>query len=152
MFVEIFVLVNLTAYIVMSILALSLALVWGFGGILCFGQSAFFGLGGYAYVIGLMGSRRQHHSNSFRPIVPMIFAALLGYFLFYGRVGDIYLGVITLCVSLILFNLINSLSGPEYKIGTAAVGGNNGIPECRQSISPAIQSYSFSTKEVSNYL
>lgn len=54
MFVETFVLVNLTAYIVMSILALSLALVWGFGGILCFGQSAFFGLGGYAYVIGLM--------------------------------------------------------------------------------------------------
>ena len=32
-------------------LALSLALVWGFGGILCFGQAAFFGLGGYAYAV-----------------------------------------------------------------------------------------------------
>ena len=128
MFVETFVLVNLTAYIVMSILALSLALVWGFGGILCFGQSAFFGLGGYAYVIGLIDLGDSTIPIALGLIVPMIFAALLGYFLFYGRVGDIYLGVITLCVSLILFNLINSLSGPEYKIGTAAVGGNNGIP------------------------
>ena len=60
--------------------------------------------------------------------LPMIFAAVLGYFLFYGRVGDIYLGVITLCVSLILFNLVNSMSGTEYKIGTVPIGGHNGIP------------------------
>ena len=32
-------------------LALSLALVWGYGGILCFGQTAFFGLGAYAYTV-----------------------------------------------------------------------------------------------------
>jgi ABC-type branched-subunit amino acid transport system permease subunit len=60
--------------------------------------------------------------------LPMIFAAVLGYFLFYGRVGDIYLGVITLCVSLILFNLVNSMSGTEYKIGSVPIGGHNGIP------------------------
>jgi ABC-type branched-subunit amino acid transport system permease subunit len=35
----------------MAMLALSLGLVWGFGGILCFGQSAFFGLGAYTYAI-----------------------------------------------------------------------------------------------------
>jgi branched-chain amino acid transport system permease protein len=58
----------------------------------------------------------------------MIFAALLGYFLFYGRVSDIYLGVITLCVSLIVFNLVNSMSGTEYKIGDVPIGGYNGIP------------------------
>jgi hypothetical protein len=31
---------ELTVYAIMAILALSLALVWGYGGILCFGQSA----------------------------------------------------------------------------------------------------------------
>ena len=41
---ETFVLFDLTLFLIMSILALSLALVWGFGGILCFGQSMFFGL------------------------------------------------------------------------------------------------------------
>ena len=44
-------LINSTIFVSMAILALSLALIWGFGGILCFGQAAFFGLGGYAYAV-----------------------------------------------------------------------------------------------------
>ena len=60
-FVEVFVLVDLTAYVVMAILALSLALVWGYAGILCFGQSAFFGIGGYAYALGVLKSWREHY-------------------------------------------------------------------------------------------
>ena len=36
--------------------------------------------------------------------------------------------MITLTVTLILFNLINSTAGPEWKIGTAPLGGFNGIP------------------------
>lgn len=127
-FVEVFVLVNLTAYIIMAILALSLALVWGYAGILCFGQSAFFGIGGYAYVIGVINLGESTMPLVLGIALPMIFAALLGYFLFYGRVGDIYLGVITLCISLILFNLVNSMSGTEYKIGDVPIGGHNGIP------------------------
>jgi branched-chain amino acid transport system permease protein len=38
------------------------------------------------------------------------------------------MGVITLTVTLILFNLINSTAGPEWKIGVAPLGGFNGIP------------------------
>jgi ABC-type branched-subunit amino acid transport system permease subunit len=53
---------------------------------------------------------------------------VLGYFMFYGRVSDIYLGVITLCVSLIAYNLVNSMSGTEYRIGATPIGGHNGIP------------------------
>src|SRR5262249_46083174 len=41
--------VQLTVFMVFSLLALSLDLIWGFGGILSFGQAAFFGVGGYAY-------------------------------------------------------------------------------------------------------
>ena len=127
-FVEVFVLVDLTAYIVMAILALSLALVWGYAGILCFGQSAFFGIGGYAYVLAAMNLGESTVPLLIGVALPMIFAAVLGYFLFYGRVGDIYLGVITLCVSLIFYNLVNSMSGTEYKIGSVPIGGHNGIP------------------------
>ena len=61
-------------------------------------------------------------------LAPMIFAALLGYFMFYGRISDVYLGVITLTVTLILFNSVNSTAGPEFHIGVARLGGFNGIP------------------------
>ena len=55
-----------------------------------------------------------------------IFAAILGYFVFYGKVSDVYLAVITLTVSLILYSLMRRTSGPEYKIGKALLGGFNG--------------------------
>src|ERR1700689_2834263 len=61
-------------------------------------------------------------------LVPAAFAALLGYFIFYGRISDVYLGVITLTVTLILFNSITSTAGPEFHIGLAKLGGFNGIP------------------------
>jgi len=125
--VETFFLVELTVYVVMAILALSLALVWGSAGILNFGQSAFFGLGGYAYTIAVINMGDSTVPVLIGIAVPAVFAVVTGYFLFYGRVSDIYLGTITLCVSLIFFNLINS-SGAEYRIGIAPLGGNNGIP------------------------
>jgi ABC-type branched-subunit amino acid transport system permease subunit len=146
-FVEIFVLVNLTAYIVMAILALSLALVWGFAGILNFGQSAFFGIGGYAYVLGVMNMGDSTVPVILGLVLPMIFAAMLGYFLFYGRVSDIYLGVITLSVSLIVYNLVNSMSGTEYKIGGVPIGGYNGIPGVPPINLPGDSSYQLGYEE-----
>src|SRR3989449_7737876 len=44
-----FQIVQLTVFMIYSLLALSLDLIWGFGGILSFGQAAFFGVGGYCY-------------------------------------------------------------------------------------------------------
>jgi branched-chain amino acid transport system permease protein len=58
----------------------------------------------------------------------MVFATLLGYFMFYGRISDAYIGVITLTMSVILFELINSTSGSAYHIGSADLGGFNGVP------------------------
>ncbi len=52
-FAELDTILELTIYMIMAILALSLALIWGYGGILCFGQSAFFGLGAYTYAIAM---------------------------------------------------------------------------------------------------
>jgi urea transport system permease protein len=119
---------DLTVYMIMAILALSLALIWGYGGILCFGQSAFFGLGAYTYAIAMFNIGESTLPFLFAIIVPAAFAALLGYFMFYGRISDVYLGVITLTVTLILFNSVNSTAGPEFHIGAARLGGFNGIP------------------------
>jgi ABC-type branched-subunit amino acid transport system permease subunit len=117
-----------TIYMIMAILALSLALIWGYGGILCFGQSAFFGLGAYTYAIAMFNLGDSTLPVLMAIALPAAFAALLGYFIFYGRISDVYLGVITLTVTLIMFNSINSTAGPEFHIGSARLGGFNGIP------------------------
>jgi ABC-type branched-subunit amino acid transport system permease subunit len=119
---------NVTVYVIMAVLALSLALIWGFGGILCFGQSAFFGLGAYTYAISMINIGESTAPLVLSILVPALFAAALGYFMFYGRISDVYLGVITLTVTLILFNSINSTAGPEFHIGAARLGGFNGLP------------------------
>lgn len=121
-------LIEVTIYAVMSILGVSLAFIWGFGGILCFGQAAFFGLGSYTYAIAVMNTGDSTVPFLLAIVVPALFAALLGYVIFYGRLSDVYMGVITLTVTLILFNLINSTAGPEWRIGSAPLGGFNGIP------------------------
>ncbi len=119
---------NVTVYMIMAVLGLSLGLIWGFGGILCFGQAAFFGLGAYTYAIAMINLGESTLPLVLAVLAPAAFAALLGYFIFYGRISDVYLGVITLTVTLILFNSVNSTAGPEFHIGAARLGGFNGIP------------------------
>lgn len=126
--VDDYTLIQITIYAVMSILGVSLAFIWGFGGILCFGQAAFFGLGSYTYAIAVLNMGDSTVPFLLAILVPALFAAVLGYVTFYGRLSDVYMGVITLTVTLILFNLINSTAGPQWKIGSAALGGFNGIP------------------------
>jgi len=125
---ETFTLLELTVYVIMSILALSLAFIWGFGGILCFGQAAFFGIGAYTYAIASLNFGESTGAVLLAVAVPALFALALGSFMFYARISDVYLGVITLTVSLILFNLVNSTAGDQYRIGSAPLGGFNGIP------------------------
>ncbi len=124
---ELFAIINLTTAIALAMLALSLALIWGYGGILCFGQTAFFGVGAYAYTVAAINTGDATTAILIAVVVAIAFAAALGYFMFYGRVSDVYLAVITLTVSLILYSLIRRTSGPEYKIGDALLGGFNGV-------------------------
>lgn len=119
---------TLTVLVIYGMLGLSLGLIWGFGGILCFGQAAFFGLGAYTYAIAAINIGESTVPMLLAVLVPALFAALLGALLFYGRLTDVYLGVITLVVTLILFKFINSTAGPQYVIREARLGGFNGIP------------------------
>ena len=119
---------TLTVLIIYGMLAFSLGLIWGFGGILCFGQAAFFGLGAYTYAIAAINIGESTVPMLLAVAVPTVFALLLGAMMFYGRLSDVYLGVITLVVTLILFKFMNSTAGPQYAIGSARLGGFNGIP------------------------
>jgi branched-chain amino acid transport system permease protein len=125
---ELFALINATIYVSMAVLALSLALVWGKGGILCFGQAAFFGLGGYAYAVAAINLADSTPALPLALLVPTLAAAILGYFMFFGRLGDVYMGVVTLAVTLVLLKLLNSTAGDQWRIGQAALGGFNGMP------------------------
>jgi ABC-type branched-subunit amino acid transport system permease subunit len=123
---QLFTIINLTTAIGLALLSLSLGLVWGYGGILCFGQTAFFGIGAYAYAIAAQNLGETSSAVLIAIAAGAALAAILGYFMFYGRISDVYLGVITLTVTLIIFNLLRRTSGPEYKIGKALLGGFNG--------------------------
>ncbi|HVV92699.1 MAG TPA: branched-chain amino acid ABC transporter permease [Hyphomicrobiales bacterium] len=125
---ETYVLLQVTVYVTFAILALSLGFVLGFGGILCLGQSVFFGLGAYTYGIAVTDMGDSTIPVLLSVAVPSLFAAALGYFIFWGRISDVYVGVITLTVSLIFFSVVNSTAGPQYHIGAAAIGGYNGMP------------------------
>jgi ABC-type branched-subunit amino acid transport system permease subunit len=125
---DLFALLQVTLYAIFGILALSLAFIWGYGGILCFGHSAFFGLGAYAYAVAVINIGESTIPFLLAMALPATLAAALGYFMFYARISDIYVGVITLTLTLIFYNCINATAGSAYHIGSAMLGGFNGMP------------------------
>ena len=102
---DLFDLLQITLYMVFGILALSLAFIWGYGGILCFGHSAFFGLGAYTYAVAVINIGESTAPMFIAILLPAGLAAGLGYFMFYARISDIYVGVITLTLTLIFYNV-----------------------------------------------
>src|SRR6516162_7772330 len=90
---DLFELLQITLYAIFGILALSLAFIWGFGGILCFGHSAFFGLGAYTYAVAVINLGESTAPLLLAMALPAALAAGLGYFMFYGRISEVYVGV-----------------------------------------------------------
>jgi branched-chain amino acid transport system permease protein len=131
LFVSDFQKVTLALWVIYGLVALSLDFVWGRAGIFSFGQTAFFGVAAYAYgVIGINLSPNTGETVSALVggvVVAAVVAAALGYFMFYGKVGDVYVAIITLAVTLVLLQVITSTAGPQYHIGKAQLGGYNGM-------------------------
>ena len=73
---------TLTVLAIYGMLGLSLGLIWGFGGILCFGQAAFFGLGAYTYAITAVDMGESTLPMLLALVLPAAFAALLGAMMF----------------------------------------------------------------------
>jgi ABC-type branched-subunit amino acid transport system permease subunit len=123
-----FTLLQISVIAILSLLGLSEGFLWGFGGILSFGQTAFFGLGGYVYAIGALNLEQTTWPLLAAIILPAVLAALLGYFMIYGRIADVYFSVITLVVTLIFEKAVRATSGDQFVIGDVRLGGQNGIP------------------------
>jgi branched-chain amino acid transport system permease protein len=120
-----------TQWVIYGLLALSFTFVWGHAGIFSFGQTALFGIGGYAYgVVGINLSAQTGETLTALAAavaVTAVAAAALGYFIFYGNVGDVYVAIITLAVTLVLLTFMSSTADPSYHIGDALLGGYNGM-------------------------
>ena len=118
-------------FLISSILALSLCLIWGYCGILSLGQAAFFGVGGYAYgVVGINLIERMGDTNLALlagALVPAAFAAIVGGLMFYSRLKGVYVAILMLVVSLLLGLFMRQTADPSYAIGAAYLGGMNGL-------------------------
>jgi branched-chain amino acid transport system permease protein len=121
----------LAVYMIYGLLAMSLGLIWGYAGIMSFGQTAFFGIGAYAYgAIGLnlINTTHQTHAALLGGLgAATLLAALVGYFMFYGRISDVYAAITTMALTLVLFAFAASTGGDEWVIGVARFGGFNGM-------------------------
>jgi ABC-type branched-subunit amino acid transport system permease subunit len=130
-FVSRYELITFSNFLISGFLALSLCLLWGYGGVLSLGQAAFFGVGGYTY--GIVGLNLMNaHGNTYVAliagvVVPTLFAALLGLIMFFARLGGVYIAILMLVVSLMFELFLLQTADPSYTIGAAYLGGFNGL-------------------------
>ena len=124
-------------------LAFSLDLTWGYGGLINMGQGVFFGLGGYIaaislvsregvpmymsslgvtelpFVAKLLGNNLSY--NFFAIVVPGLLAAVLGWFIFSSKIKGIYFSLITMALCEVFELLIQA--GQKFTGGTNGIGG-----------------------------
>lgn len=112
----------LPEYLIYGVLAMSLGMLWGYAGILSFGQAAFFALGAYAMGLAMkagLGAEAGYVGLLLSIIVGASLAFLVGYFLFSAGVRDIYFVLITLALSIMVQQIAISQS--------QITGGFNGM-------------------------
>ena len=113
-------------FLLLAVFAISVDLIWGYGGMFTFGQAAFFG--GAGYMVGMLTTREGW-------ILPLplgvtmvaavaasaVLALAISYFTFSGRgaLRGVEFAVVTLAVSVALERLANA--------GGTTTGGQNGI-------------------------
>lgn len=119
---------DLSVVAILSVMALSMAFLWGQVGILSFGQTAFFGVGGYAYAVVSLATDDSFAAILAGMLAPMAVAFAFGYFTIYGRIRDIYMSVMTMVLTLMLEKSLRATSAPQYQVGGVKLGGENGIP------------------------
>jgi branched-chain amino acid transport system permease protein len=124
-------------FIISTILAMSLCLVWGYCGILSLGQAAFYCIGGYAYGIVAMNLIESHGNTNLAILagiaIPAGFAAVIGALMFYSRLKGVYVAILMLVTSLLLGLFMRQTADPSYTIGAAYLGGMNGLAPAKAS-------------------
>ncbi len=107
-----------------AIAAITVDLLWGYTGILTFGQSAFFGIGVYTVALALAYYVEGTAATAGAIAVSMLAAALVGaavgWLSFSDRASPIYVAIVTLALPVVFTQII--LSGGAY------TGSSSGLP------------------------
>ena len=122
---------NAAYFLIWTFMALGLSVVWGYAGVLSFGQTAFFGLAGYAYGVITLNLGAAYGLTILALVLAVVigglFALVIGYFMFYGRIQGVFIGIVTLSVTLVLETFMAQTAGPQWRIGEARLNGFNGM-------------------------
>ncbi len=122
---------NFAYFLIWVFMALGLCLMWGYGGMLSFGQTFFFGIGGYGYGVLSVDLGNAHGLALGNLVMAVLLAgmtaAILGYLMIYGRISGVFFGIVTLAVTLALAFFLGQTAGPEWAIGSARLNGFNGM-------------------------
>jgi len=122
---------NLAYCLLWAFSAVGLAAMWGYGGILSFGQTAFFGLSGYSYGIFTLNYGDIWFESwlglGVGLMVSVVVAALIGYMIFYGGIKGVFIGIVTLSVTLVLETFMSQTAGPQGAVGEARLNGYSGM-------------------------
>lgn len=126
-----------TAYLLLWVfMAMGLCVVWGYGGMMSFGQTLFFGIAGYAYGVCAINLGGDGMTTLMSLVLALALtgasAVVLGYFLIWGEVTGVFFGIVTLSATLVLAFFLGQTAGPEWHIGAAHLNGFNGM----QGMSP----------------
>jgi ABC-type branched-subunit amino acid transport system permease subunit len=122
---------NVAFYLLNVPMALGLSLLWGYCGVLSFGQVAYFGIAGYVY--GIIAGNMI--GNPVGPLVGStgglaacaLVATIFGYFVFYGRVQSWIVPILTLVLTLLLETFLGQTAGYQWRVGSVQLGGYNGM-------------------------
>lgn len=124
---------NMAYLMIWVFMAMGLCLVWGYGGMMSFGQTFFFGVAGYGYGVLAINFGGDNGTTVLALVLALALAAaaaaVLGYFMIWGEVGGVFFGIVTLSATLVLAFFLGQTAGPEWRIGEARLNGFNGMKD-----------------------
>lgn len=122
---------NVAFYLLNVPLGLGMALLWGYCGVLSFGHVAYFGIAGYVYGIiagNMMGNALGPIAGVFGGLLASAaVAGVFGYFVFYARVREWIIPILTLVLTLLLETFLGQTAGYQWRVGSVLLGGYNGM-------------------------
>ena len=120
----------LTRSLIYAILAVTVDLLWGFAGVLTFGQAAFFGAGAYAAAIVAtqMGSTPAWllAGLALAILAPMALGLVVGWLSFYHGSTPLYASVISLVLPIVVTQLV--YSGGTFTGSSSGLVGYDTLP------------------------
>ncbi len=120
----------LTRSMIYAMLAITVDLLWGYTGVLTFGQAAFFGIGAYATAMVLthLGSSPELFVLALVAsiLIPLIFGLAVGWLSFYHASTPLYATVISLVIPIVVTQIV--FSGGVWTGSSSGLVGYDTLP------------------------